>query len=918
MAQTAEDLRQKFNSFNASRNNNSGFGGPKSAIPPPYQPIPQPISIPQISKVPQIQPPLSIAQIQAPSIPQINRPPTIPNSGSDGSIYNSTNSLQPTPQISVPQIQLPVIIAPPVIKSSQPQVAAPVPQIQIKIPEIPKIEQLKNDSTNNNINDSLEMKETKPAHIIVPPKINYVPQPNPEPKLLSEIKNENFTNTESSAKLPINEPIMPLVPEDIITPDISRGIKISETINKSIEKAKDGDIIIIPEGDYDESIAITKKIHLIGEGKVKISSKSGQDTLIIHSQNISISNITFIQNESQAARALTVSSGSVLFRNCEFSSKYMSSCSVSGKSSVKFEDCVIECENAPVLNLNQKSVAEFSKTTFRGSNSSGVILKGNSNAIFSDCIFEQIHQDGISITENCISIISGCKFTNIGENAVSISTESGKVNINSTNISDCHGSGICAFNNSSVSVSNCTISNCKTLVEVSDGAALFTRNNKYIDTNSDAMLVAFCHSKVRSENDTFSGNGNGVCSMERAAVELINTKIEKLNGCGAIVFGEHAVMNIQKATISQTKLAGIQAHTKATLSVKDSKIEKSNESGIYIENECKIMISNSSIIENGKSGIIINKSSAKLENIKAKQNAQCGLAILDSKNIEITKGSFSKNSGSGIVVKNSDNMSFDSTKVSKNNANGVEAHKSNVSLANIKSHLNKGCSLISNENSSLNVSNVDIVNSQIGLASVNSKISANNGTISECKVGVQSNSSEIDLNDISFNKNDLAFISVGSNNSKSEVKKCKFAENKNHIEARNDSTINVADCEFSKSNGISINANDNSNVNITTSKICGDEVCGIASNGNLKVENCSIEGSKQCGIYLYGGNSEIKANKIIKNGNIGIQAMSGNHAIIDNEISGHKSFGIHIDSDVSPSVSGNKFADNECGNVNRE
>ena len=88
-------------------------------------------------------------------------------------------------------------------------------------------------------------------------------------------------------------------------------VEEGESIQDAIDKAKDGDVIIIKEGVYRENLVINKSIILIGKGKVIVDG-CGETAIKVISDNVAIYNIWFINSNDAIVELM----GKTLLQNC--------------------------------------------------------------------------------------------------------------------------------------------------------------------------------------------------------------------------------------------------------------------------------------------------------------------------------------------------------------------------------------------------------------------------------------------------------------------------------------------------------------------------------------------------------------------------------------------------------------------------
>ncbi|EAX90091.1 hypothetical protein TVAG_396480 [Trichomonas vaginalis G3] len=876
-----------------------GFVPPRTNIPPPVKPIVPPTGFAP-PNIPQINRPQSPGAAQPPV--NITPPKITPIVASPPPATPAAPEPAPAPAVSTPAA------APPVSASPPPQQVPP----KAETPP-PAAKTAPSSSANYNEQPSSDSKKEIPPQA----ELKYNPPPTPEEN--PEIKSlpaENFTNTQMSGDVPHDILVEIEVPQVTAPPEGTQGTKVMKSINSIIDQANEGDSIVIPEGVYEESLTITKKVHLFGEGNCRIVSDGAKDTISIKAEGATFTNITFLQHESQASRALNANAGSVYFKNCNFSAKFMSTANLVGNSQATFDGCTFEGQSSSIVNLGGNSVSQFLGCTFKGAGNNGLIVKARAATTIKDSNFQDIRKDAVHLIDNCSAVFKSVKVNNVGAHGFLISSESKRISLIDCEITDCRETGISAFLASSLTLHRNTIKKCKTCLEVSDGSSILMKSNRFMDTYSDAMVICFCHANVLSQEDTFSGIGNGLCAMERSRVTVQGGKFENLEGTGAIVFGNEAFLSISSSNFRNIKYSGLQVHTGGSLTVNSCTMTNCTDSGLFVDGDCNARVEGLQVTNGQKVGVLVRNSGAFLKELDLKSNYQYGLLLNNARKVDCQQSSFSQNRASGIIIKNSEKITFNNINSCENNYHGIEFHNSFVSVRGGEIKSNKVCGLVIAEKSDVSANDLTISNSEYGVHITEATGDVRGTTISDCKLGIYSTKAIASVATTSFKKCEIGF-SVTGKDCKSGAKNCQFEENTIHLQCEKDSTLFVKECELKNSKSVAIKSSEGYNCEITGSHF-SNGTCAVWADTKLHVVNNTIDDFSEVGLYICGGTGDIMSNKITNNGGVGIDVVSGDHKITKNEIIGHKYYGIHIDLDASPAVSNNTFSDNELGNVSRE
>ena len=868
------------------------FGGIPTIQPQPFA-TQRPPTIPQIHSpsIPQISP---ISNASGIKIPQVASPLT--TSASNGSITQ------------IPQI-------PPAAKNSpisKEQVVAPrIESFDSLSPSKPVIPPFAPQASSAKVSEFVLPKETVEN---VPPKAeqalpkieNVVPKAAPV----------TVSNTDESAKMPAATMKELGIEQLNDTPETaSSELEVTTTISEAIAKAAENAKIIIPEGTYSESIVVTKPLHIFGKGKVVLKSDGASDAISIKGKGVTISNIEVVQENSQAAGAISILQGSVSFFSCTFTSKFMPTISMKGTTNAKFVRCNLSAGETVILNMYQNSSCTIVQSTIKGTNSNAVVLKGNSKVVFDKSTISDIAKTGLIAVGNSQfvfdneSVISNC-----GASGIELSSSGTTTCVRNSTITKCKGTGFVSFLTSAPLITNSTITDCETLISASDGAALRLSENKFSNSTGEIQVIAYCHAKIESNNDSFSGTGTAISSTEEASVSLTNATIDGIVGAGAVVFGEKAKLSIASSTINNVSLTGVIAHSGSELNMHETSITKCGGAGIQLAKAGETTIEKCEVSQCEKCGIDCNNVTLTINETKSTHNSQCGFLFNES-NVTMAHCTAEENAIVGIESSESQ-ITASLTKVVKNGTNGVSVHAGNATLQSLTFDSNKKSNVSLLKKADVSIENSSFNNSAIGIfVGGNSSAHISQTSFTQLSVGVQCANCKVSTSQCVFKRNKAGIILAES--SDVNVEGGSFDGDDLHVEVRSGCTFASNGTQYVNASGVG--------VHVTGGKATLDKVLmqksqksAVASCCEVNISNSKIEQCGICGIYIYGGKGEIKENEISFNGSVGIQVMNGSPTIVDNVISSHTSYGIHINVEASPGVCGNTFTSNSNGNVNRE
>lgn len=782
-------------------------------------------------------------------------------------------------------------IQPPVVNIPKPSIIPPI----VQLPQVPSAENTyAATSTRSKRHSLLSSSTTIQASLANTDEQSYVTTHHLVAPVI--VKSDNVTETAEFAS--INDLNLDITHESSTKYDNTSyfGGNLSETI----EKARNNSTIYIPEGEYHESIVISKDLHLIAQGKVILYSNSKTDTITINGGHAIFTGFTIIQETSQAAGAVQLISGSALFEDCKFDSKYMPTIASKGESFAQFKNCIIEGNDADIVVLHQNAQIVFIGSTIQRSKTSGVILRNNSRAKFENTNFKNLGRAAIVAADRSQFLVTGSTINNIQQNAISISSSGEKCIIKQTSISDCQGFGIVSYMVSTPVVQECKFQNCQNgEIFVSDGAALRSIKNSFTNSTKTAILSSK-HSKIASESDNFENSKIGISSVENSSVFIVGSTFKQLE-TAFILTGEGVTSKISGIKIESFQ-TGVNILDKAKINMMSSDINSSIAVSSAKEVEFQNCDFHASNIEFDQ-----------VEAVRLEDNRLISSTINSIKSkLEIKTSIFDSSS---IYSSNSSLLVSDSCM--SNGSAGILVEDGKIEISNSKFQNIEGFAVSLTKNTTASVSSSLIEKSQIGfIVSDESKLNLQQTTIQGCINGIQANNkSHVDIKNSLMQNNKVGVVC--QNNSIVESKNNKFEQNNTHYLVRDDSSVTLSNeiLKSSLNHGI---IQEKGKISLSNCLVSSSNMSGIASKGNLTVQKCRIEKCNS-GIILFGQSSgEIKDSTIKANGEVGIKVVEGSVSIKNNNILEHSCYGIEINDPSTPTVFGNYLSKNRICNISRE
>ncbi|OHT10764.1 hypothetical protein TRFO_19903 [Tritrichomonas foetus] len=722
-------------------------------------------------------------------------------------------------------------------------------------------------------------------------------------------------NRQSPPPLPAPALSAPAIPSIPAAPKVTVNPNVRDCLTVAIESAQEGSEIVVPQGEYKESLKVNKNLHFLAQGTVKILSDSVIDNVTAGAPFVSFRGFTFIQSESQSSGAAIINTGSCLFENCSFSAHYMPSITVKNDGKLFLRKCRVECEDAAALMCRDESVTVCEETTFKAPKNNGVLVRNNSTARFSRCQVEQC-------ARNAFVFMDTSNF--IFENATIDKNFEVQSQSQCAIVKNCNVAGTYLKINGSATpyiLSN-TFNGCG--LECNGVSGVRLQGNTFQNNVETPALLVFGDSTVECHDDTFKQcrAGAAVVAYRNGELKVNDGKLYDLAGVAFLCYGNSQLELCHTAIVNAAN-GGVVAHSDATLILSETLIDRVGGVGVLLKKPVKAELKKSKITHCALSGVEANNViDFSVDHCIFDDNTQCGVVGIQS-TVNINESDFTNNKYAGLDLRECQCTVTKS--IACNNQSGGFAFRNN-STGNVEGGglgENNQFGLCVDTGANITVKEVKFIANQ-NLAAYAS--TGGSLTLVECNVTQQSNVAvEADGNESRVEIQKCELVQNGTavqvnDGASAEINDTKLFDNGTHLEISAYAKVNARGSTFQQSrNGIGVAIAANGSANIDDCKINDEAKAGIANAGTLNITGTSISECGTCGVFWHGeANGSISNSEILRNGPCGIQMMKGSCTISGNTIEGHTAFGVHVDKEASLTNAGNTFSQNTISDVNNE
>ena len=230
----------------------------------------------------------------------------------------------------------------------------------------------------------------------------------------TDVRNSVLLHLEALGKAPPVTPSPPPKPEGrtwVVDPEPGRGD--FTMIQPAIDAASDGDKVVVQEGQYHESLHVSKSIEIIGQGEVQrivVSAKRG-DALRVNAQSARFRGLCFKREAGGNGCGATFTSGVSELENCIVESHSLT-CIVAERKNTKLNlrRCVVRNGSRGGLSVSDGANILAVMCHFLGHTLAGVEVRGTSTrAEFRGCAIQSCRKGGLIISDNAQGKLEACK-----------------------------------------------------------------------------------------------------------------------------------------------------------------------------------------------------------------------------------------------------------------------------------------------------------------------------------------------------------------------------------------------------------------------------------------------------------------------------------------------------------------------------
>ena len=714
-------------------------------------------------------------------------------------------------------------------------------------------------------------------------------------------------------------------------PNSGEGVNVNPAepnpISSALSRAQNNSIIYIPEGEYQDNVIINKKVSIIGQGNVIITSATAFDTFIIESSEVFMHNLQITAGKSQAASAINLKSGTIFLSHCNLQAVSVPCILSHDQSLIFLNECALISAESQCLRATGETKIDLVKCSLSSTKNNGILLADNSVLRMKDSFVTKCGDSGITAIDNSTFFLQSTQILQCSGNGIEI-TSTNQTTIRECAIAQNAMSGVIGSGQGNLVMYGVSVGDCNTGVSALNGYTIKMNVCQVINATQGALAVAAGKGHCDIVNCIMQGKCAAAISADSGEVTVVGTQISNITGTGCTAING-GILTISGSSLSTITECGIEVSNRSTLNVMQTTIASISSIGILMKDDSTAVLHTVVIEKCGSVGfhVINTKADIIIE--------QCVISGSEGNGFNIRSASprfnqckFIQNKFAGLEIKGEGTSpQFTSCEFSHNQIVGANVQDGATPVFS-------GCSFTENLGSGITVMSAKptftgcgfMKNGQIGICAIGGAfVNIDKSVISEngsFGIQVQHEGTAVSISESEVSNHRQSGCAIITDKCHLKFSRCSVHDNKSpQIDCMNSAVLHFEGSELMKSDGgIGITIHDMAYAEVFSSVIHDEKQAGvlIGNGGNAEVRGCEIRCCEVTGIYLLErSNGSFKQNKIHHNGVSGIHIMYGAPVVMDNIISDQQAYGIYIAPGAAPQISGNQFANNAQTNVYR-
>jgi Holliday junction resolvasome RuvABC ATP-dependent DNA helicase subunit len=444
------------------------------------------------------------------------------------------------------------------------------------------------------------------------------------------------------------------------------------SITAALADARDGTLITVAAGQYEENLDITHAVSLAAEsgaGSVRIHAASGS-TVVVDAEAVQLSGLTLSAADREAP-VIDVRRGQAALDGCRIAGEAWTAVLAWHEGTLAVRGCQVTNPNGAgvVVTSVGANILERSEITDVGS--SAVVVAERGQLSVRECGLDRARGNGVCVNGQGVATVEDTRITDSGKPAVAVEQD-GRAHLRKVTVSGSAALDAYLVSRGETTLVDCAFSGSRgQSVHIGGEAAPLLRGCAISTVAGTAVHIAE-RSRPRVEDCRIAGTPAGVMVEGESTAVLTGVTVQAASGTAVVVSGG-ATVECERLTVTGESGGGVRA-TDATVVIREGDIIVGRGNGVELDEKSTGRFTGLTVRATGGAGMSLG-GGAQAELLSSALR-DCGAIIGADSELHARDTEFAGSDGDGIRVTGGGSVTAVACRIT-----GARGHGLNVQMS---------------------------------------------------------------------------------------------------------------------------------------------------------------------------------------------------------------------------------------------
>lgn len=514
----------------------------------------------------------------------------------------------------------------------------------------------------------------------------------------------------------------------VLTVDRDQGYR---TISAALQDARNGTVISVLPGRYDESLVVTKVVTIAASdarGSVEIVSRQGS-AVQLAAEAVKLTGLV-LRGLNEELPAVDVARGQAAVEDCEIIGAAWTAVLARNSGSLAMRGCRVTNPGGAGIVVTSPAPSTIEDCVVEHVQTSAVVIAERGNPVVRDCTLRHAKGNGVCANGQAQGTVQHCDISATGRPGIALEEDSA-TKVLDTTIRDT-ASGVFVSTHSSPVLEECRVTNTTgDGITVADGADPMLRRCRTAKTGGVGMRVTGRSRGTFEDCEVADATGAGIHVDEASGPSFNRTVVRGGSSVGLLVTDgataefdrleihdvtSHGVLVeaaanplLRRATLNGCRGNGFEVTGNGRGRLEDSEVRDAGQSGLSVSEGGSPSVSTLRVFNPGQSGVLIGPGGVgSLRDCEIVEASEDGVSVRDGGELMLSRSTVRRSKGHGVWVGSGARAKLTADEVSGNRRDGVRIESSDaVSVVDCTTSDNTGGGLrVTVPNARLSVENL--------------------------------------------------------------------------------------------------------------------------------------------------------------------------------------------------------------------